>query len=79
MRKNILLTVFALLLLPAPGAWAAEEAQTADDLVEHLIEACEPEIESYCSQVTLGEGRLLACFYNTIGASELITVWEGPH
>lgn len=63
MRSIILLTVFAQLLLPMPGAWAAEEAQTADDLVEHLIEACEPEIENYCSQVTLGEGRMLACFY----------------
>lgn len=63
MRDIILLTVFALLLLPMPGAWAAEEAQTAEGLVEHLIEACEPEIENYCSQVTLGEGRMLACFY----------------
>jgi hypothetical protein len=24
---------------------------------------CVVEIEKYCSQVTLGEGRLLACFY----------------
>ena len=24
---------------------------------------CQPEIDAYCSQVTLGEGRLLACFY----------------
>lgn len=30
--------------------------------VENVLEACESEIETYCSQVTLGDGRLLACF-----------------
>ncbi len=63
MRNFVLITIFTLLLLPAPGARAADESQTAEGLVEHLIEACEPEIENYCSQVTLGEGRMLACFY----------------
>ena len=63
MRNIILITIFTLLLVPMPGAWAGEEAQTGEDLVEHLIEACEPEIETYCSQVTPGEGRLLACAY----------------
>ena len=35
----------------------------AGDPVEYALEACSAEIESYCSQVTLGEGRLMACFY----------------
>ena len=35
----------------------------AGDPVEHVLENCGAEIESYCSQVTLGEGRLMACFY----------------
>lgn len=31
--------------------------------VEKVIEGCTAEIENYCSQVTPGEARLLACFY----------------
>jgi hypothetical protein len=41
----------------AVGAWAQES------IVDKVTTACEPEIKAYCSQVTLGEGRLLACFY----------------
>jgi len=58
MKKSIILTVcFGILLVPATGAWAVE------DLIARTMEACKPEIESYCSQVTMGENRLLACFY----------------
>ncbi len=32
-------------------------------IVENVIKACQNEIDSYCSQVTPGEGRMLACFY----------------
>ncbi len=32
-------------------------------VVEKVVKACQTEIQSYCSQVTLGEGRMLACFY----------------
>jgi hypothetical protein len=35
----------------------------AEDIVSAVEKGCATEIESYCSQVTLGEGRLLACFY----------------
>jgi len=34
-----------------------------DDIVSTVQTGCETEIKNYCSQVTLGEGRLLACFY----------------
>jgi len=37
------------------------QAQAQDSLVEHLIESCKVDIESFCSQVTPGEGRLLHC------------------
>ena len=40
------------------GIAAAEE-----DAVSKALEACRPEIETYCNQVTPGEGRLLACFF----------------
>ena len=30
---------------------------------QDVIKACEGDIKKYCSQVTLGDGRLLACMY----------------
>jgi hypothetical protein len=35
----------------------------AQDPVATVVEGCTPEIEAYCSQVSPGEGRMLACFY----------------
>ena len=34
-----------------------------DSIVDTVKQGCATEIENYCSQVMLGEGRLLACFY----------------
>ncbi|MEJ2086148.1 MAG: cysteine rich repeat-containing protein, partial [Acidobacteriota bacterium] len=51
------LAVLAMLLLPGTTL-----AQEGDDLIEQALEICQPDIEAYCSQVTPGEGRLLACF-----------------
>jgi hypothetical protein len=56
-QKVVLMVAFGILLVAANGAWAGE------DIIEKAMEACKPEIEAYCSQVTPGEGRLLACFY----------------
>lgn len=59
MRKRIVLTaILVSLTLTAAAAWAEE-----GDIVEAAVKACQEEIDSYCSQVTPGEGRLLACFY----------------
>lgn len=46
----------ALLALSTGGALAQENA------IDRALAACQPEIEAYCSQVTPGQGRLLACF-----------------
>jgi hypothetical protein len=35
----------------------------AESITETVANGCKAEIESFCSQVSLGEGRLLACFY----------------
>lgn len=35
----------------------------AQDPVATVVEGCAVEIETYCSQVSAGEGRMLACFY----------------
>ena len=42
---------------------ACSHSLFAGDPVDALMEGCDAEIKNYCSQVTLGEGRLLACFY----------------
>jgi len=58
MKRNVLVTMAAvLLLLSVSGAWAQQE------IVDDMTTACATEIETYCSQVTPGEGRLLACAY----------------
>jgi hypothetical protein len=57
MKRNVVFVVGAALLLSVSGAWAQQE------IIDDVMTACEPEMNAYCSQVTLGEGRLLACFY----------------
>lgn len=57
MKRNVLMVVVAVVLLSVTGAWAQEE------IIDNVMASCEAEITAYCSQVTLGEGRLLACFY----------------
>ncbi len=57
MKRIVLVVIGVGLLLNVSGAWAQ------DEIIDNVMTACEPEISAYCSQVTLGEGRLLACFY----------------
>jgi Cysteine rich repeat len=35
----------------------------AQSLVEYVTQSCKTELETYCSQVTPGENRVLACIY----------------
>lgn len=53
------LVIAAVSLTLGFGSVSAQE----DDPVQMVMESCAAEIENYCSQVTLGEGRLLACFF----------------
>lgn len=57
MRLKILPLLGGLLLTLSTGNGFA------DDIVSQVEQGCATEIESFCSQVTLGEGRMLACFY----------------
>lgn len=50
------LVVGAMALLPLT-------ASAQQGPVETVLEGCESEVQTYCSQVKPGEGRLLACFY----------------
>ena len=57
-RRVTMTTIMVSLALIAAGVVAGEE-----DIEIAAMAACKTEIDSYCSQVTPGEGRLLACFY----------------
>ena len=57
MKRITVTTLAAVFMLGIGGVWAQ------DDIVDGILDACQPEIEAYCSQVTPGDGRLLACFY----------------
>jgi hypothetical protein len=55
MKKRILWLTFVIATFTGQGSIA--EAT----LVEHLVKACESDIQNYCSQVTPGNGRMLHC------------------
>ena len=53
------LLVSSVVLMSA-WSFSALAQETVVDLVQ---QGCSAEIEKYCSQVMIGEGRMLACFY----------------
>ncbi len=57
MKNRMIASIAALAFAGAAGA------ANAQPVVDTVMTGCKAEIENYCSQVTLGEGRLLACFY----------------
>ena len=57
MKIKIMLPLFVFGFISFAGSVAAQ------DPVSTVQKGCSAEIENYCSQVTMGKGRLLACFY----------------
>jgi hypothetical protein len=55
MKKKIIWVTVAIAIFTGPQALAQEA------LIDHLIDACEGDLQKYCSQVTPGEGRMLHC------------------
>ena len=55
MRTRISIALIAVAFVAGPIATAEET------LVDHLVAACETDIENFCNQVTPGNGRLLHC------------------
>jgi hypothetical protein len=53
---KLLLAVSLFSLLPGTS-WAQE------DLLKSVKDGCKKELDSYCKEVTPGEGRILACMY----------------
>ena len=56
MKRQCVLILLGLVLVVANQV-------AAENLVEIVAKGCEKEITTYCSQVTPGEGRVLACLY----------------
>ena len=56
--KRILGIVLSIVFLSAMPALAGE------DLVQTVADGCKAELESYCKDVTPGDGRILACLYS---------------
>ncbi len=54
-----ILVVLTLVILPLAGTYTFAQ----DGPVETVQKGCKTELESYCKNVTPGEGRLLACLY----------------
>lgn len=52
-----------LTLMAALAVLAFTGTASAQDLLSDVQKGCGTEIEKFCSQVSMGEGRLLACFY----------------
>ena len=61
MRRVVkfLLTVAVLFMLPGASntSWAQQ------DLIASVKDGCKKELDSFCKEVTPGEGRVLACLY----------------
>ena len=56
-RIKLILISFSIIMLFTANAGAIES------LINTIATGCETELKSYCSQVTPGEGRVLACLY----------------
>jgi len=57
MRFRIMSLLIVIVLFSFAGNVSAQ------DIVSAVQKGCSAEIQDFCSQVTQGEGRLLACFY----------------
>ncbi len=55
LKSKLRFALIAVAFVAGPFATAQET------LVDHLLAACEADIENFCSQVTPGNGRLLHC------------------
>ena len=59
MRKRIVCVVLFGCMVVLGGVAAAQQKGP----IESVLEGCGKEFESYCKNVTPGEGRILACLY----------------
>ena len=55
---------FFLFLTLTALVFAGTSAPAADNLVQTVVSGCKQELETYCKDVTPGQGRVLACLYS---------------
>ena len=55
---------YLLLFIVTALVFAGTSASAADDLIQTVVNGCKQELETYCKDVTPGEGRVLACLYS---------------
>ena len=55
--------ISAFCLIALSLAFTAPVSSAMDTLIESVASGCEDELTKYCSNVTPGEGRILACMY----------------
>ena len=55
---NMIRTIAITLVLAMLGI---SQAAAQDTLLDYVLDACEGDLQQFCSQVTPGEGRLLHC------------------
>ena len=58
MKRYWMIVLVLLLAMGSVGQLCA-----AEGIVETVAKGCESEIETYCNDVTPGDGRVLACLY----------------
>lgn len=58
MKKTTIISLTAAVFL-----FMAIPALSGDNLVKSVLDGCQKELETYCKDVTPGEGRVLACLY----------------
>lgn len=63
MKRSVRTLSLATLCLLAGPVVAEEPGQPSKGLVDTFLEGCKTELETYCKEVTPGEGRLLACIF----------------
>ena len=63
MKRSVRILSLAALCLLAGPALAEKPDQPSKGPVDTFLEGCKVELESYCKEVTPGEGRLLACIF----------------
>ena len=59
-KLGIALGAFAI---AAGVSFTAEAGISSDGVIEEIAKGCEKELTEYCSNVTVGQGRVLACIY----------------
>ena len=59
-KLGIALGAFAI---AAGVSFTAQAGISSDGVIEEIAKGCEKELTEYCSNVTVGQGRVLACIY----------------